>query len=511
MSNSFNGLSRKLAQMPQQQGLTGMGMTPGPVSPPPQAGVEAPQDMGGMNPPADPSQDGQQYTLSSLISEINADPQATMQKLRGSIPDQQVTTSDGQNVGASTLLDAGSWQTADEAKKGEIAGLIMEALPPNMKADSDQGSEGENNAMNIPVKQENVQIAAAVNEANAVLMKLAKQMASQNSNTPKTFNLNKSAQSRVGQGNVVFGPSHQYFPSVNQIGNDWHIEERNKGWGLKAHEFPGIDYEMVWRKNVMDKYFREYKDEKGNWVGGYINKRFEVDKNIPEINNMQLKPGEVRKPFVPEYHLLEARLEAAREKEGVEGAKVFNWRKAQSDALKKKITAQGYQPQSGPLDAKPLPKTQRTCPQCGATIAGNTSVCDKCGGSFNPSNAPAHVSQPRPYQPGEQTGQGLQAPTHIQVPKGPVQVGVVPPNQRFINRNKKTRIASIPKDDKENSDDDEDDKEFKQLLSGPEVGNQVNQTSALHEHADFLRQAIHAKDKKNRSFSFLCGDPNEIA
>ena len=88
----------------------------------------------------------------------------------------------------------------------------------------------------------------------------------------------------------------------------------------------------------MDKYSRPYKDKKGNWVGGYIQKRFEVDKNIPEITNMQLKPGERRKPIMPQYGNTESRLQDARSKGNIAGSlnndKPFNWKEAQS---KKKI------------------------------------------------------------------------------------------------------------------------------------------------------------------------------
>ena len=82
----------------------------------------------------------------------------------------------------------------------------------------------------------------------------------------------------------------------------------------------------------MDKYSRPYKDKDGNWVGGYIQKRFEVDKNIPEANNMQLKPGQKRKPILPEYGNTESRLQAARAAGEIEGAndkkKPFNWKEA---------------------------------------------------------------------------------------------------------------------------------------------------------------------------------------
>ncbi len=84
----------------------------------------------------------------------------------------------------------------------------------------------------------------------------------------------------------------------------------------------------------MDKYSRPYKDADGNWVGGYIQKRFEVDKNIPENTNLQLKPGQLRRPVVPEHGTMESRLQAARSKGDIAGAvdtsKPFNWKTVQA-------------------------------------------------------------------------------------------------------------------------------------------------------------------------------------
>ena len=119
---------------------------------------------------------------------------------------------------------------------------------------------------------------------------------------------------------------------LRQPVSDWHIVERNKGFGLVVDDVWNIDYETIWRNNIMDKYSRPYRNKEGEWVGGYIQKRFEVDKNIPDENNYQLKPGEKRRPILPEYGNTESRLQAARASGGVEGAndtsKPFNWKEA---------------------------------------------------------------------------------------------------------------------------------------------------------------------------------------
>jgi hypothetical protein len=91
----------------------------------------------------------------------------------------------------------------------------------------------------------------------------------------------------------------------------------------------------------MDKYSQPYRNDKGEWVGGYINKRFDVDRNIPEGNNLQLLPGQRRRPYLPEFATIEARMEASRKKMAEDRryeptdteAKPYNWKEA---AVKKK-------------------------------------------------------------------------------------------------------------------------------------------------------------------------------
>lgn len=80
--------------------------------------------------------------------------------------------------------------------------------------------------------------------------------------------------------------------------------------------------EAIWRTYIMDKYYREYKNEDGKFVGGYINDRFYVfpDAGTPDNpdaprdggNPMGLPNGvRSRKPRESEYSM-ERRLEEAR-------------------------------------------------------------------------------------------------------------------------------------------------------------------------------------------------------
>lgn len=72
--------------------------------------------------------------------------------------------------------------------------------------------------------------------------------------------------------------------------------------------------EAMWRRHVMDKFSREFKDKDGKWVGGYINERFQVSQDDGG-NQMELAHGErTRKPR-PHQYSTERRLEEARGEE----------------------------------------------------------------------------------------------------------------------------------------------------------------------------------------------------
>lgn len=210
---------------------------------------------------------------------------------------------------------------ADESD--QIAGQIYDLLNDSVKA------VPENVEMGIPT---------TISETNEIIKKLAKEHVSKQS---KAFNLKKTAQHKTQENVIMYGPGQMKFdPFYRHNVSDWSIIERNKGFGLTFDGIEDIDYEAIWRGSIMDKYSRPYRDKEGNWVGGYINKRFEVDHNIPITNNYQLKPGELRKPILPEYGNTESRLQAARAAGEIDGgpdinkSKPFNWQKEAS--VKKK-------------------------------------------------------------------------------------------------------------------------------------------------------------------------------
>jgi len=84
--------------------------------------------------------------------------------------------------------------------------------------------------------------------------------------------------------------------------------------------------EVLWRRHVMDKFSREWKDRKtGRWVGGYINDRFHVfptagtpaNKDVDPMggNQMSLKPDERTRIPRPHQWSTERRLQEQREPE----------------------------------------------------------------------------------------------------------------------------------------------------------------------------------------------------
>ena len=217
-----------------------------------------------------------------------------------------------------------------EEEKLQVASRIFEILPDEdkvLEADPDKGI--------IPANY--TEVSAFVKDVDKQIRKMAQQ------DTKKTFNLTKTAQHKGAVDNMfMYGPSETRIdPFLRQPISDYHIVERNKGFGLVVDDIWNIDWETIWRGNIMDKYSRPYKDKDGNWTGGYIQKRFEVDKWIPEENNLQLKPGQLRKPYIAKERSTEARLEAMRQdhadERGYEPAssgKPYNWSKEASTKKK---------------------------------------------------------------------------------------------------------------------------------------------------------------------------------
>ena len=290
------------------------------------------------------------------------------------------------------------FSTNDDSVKDKIAEFLFDTIISNSAKSSDKTEENNvpdpNQPTQTPAQQVSPAIAQIVENSNSFIKKLAEKH--QSEAKPKSFNLQKEAQHKALQNVMMYGPSNKIDQFTNQPISDWHLVERNKGFGLQFGGIWNMDWESLWRQNVMDKYSPPHRDKDGNWVGGYIEDRFEVDKNIPSYNNMQLKPGEKRRPTPPEFRQTEARLEALRD-----GGKPFNWAKEAS--AKKKVSeikvADGakndnFLPELPSLDSMPVKQPQRWCSICGAKMKNVVGVGGKGG---NPNECPGcHAIVPTP-------------------------------------------------------------------------------------------------------------------
>jgi hypothetical protein len=262
------------------------------------------------------------------------------------------------------------FSSEDQAVRDHAAQFLFDAIISNSAK-----PEGSENTNMIDNKNQEV-VNSYVNYTNNLIKKLAQETHTNN------FNLKKEAQHKTLENVLMYGPENVVKDEfTNMPISDWHLVERNKGFGLKVDDIWNINWEKIWRETIMDKYSPPQRDENGNWVGGYIQDRFEVDKNIPAYNNMQLKPGEKRRATPPEYSHTEARLEALRKN------KPFNW--AKEAASKKKVIADNglnelpELPELGTTEQ--IKQPQRWCSICGAKMRnavgdfkGNPNECPSC-------------------------------------------------------------------------------------------------------------------------------------
>jgi hypothetical protein len=257
---------------------------------------------------------------------------------------------------------------------------------------------------------------AFVEEVNNTIKAMATKAGLAKRASVKPYNLSKIAQHKGFDNVIMFGPNQMKVdPFYRQPVSNYALLERNKGFGLVVDDIWDIDYETIWRSTIMDKFSRPYRDKEGNWVGGYIQKRFEVDKNIPIVNNMQLKPGQKRKPILPEYGLIEGRMELQREKEAkkIASVKPFNLKQAMADKKKSELKTSQLKPLPElRMPGEPKPATWgRVCKGCGGTLASfdptqdnNSDYCFNCqkaGRANQAGSQPTGANKRRPNKPGE--------------------------------------------------------------------------------------------------------------
>lgn len=300
-------------------------------------GMDDSMGMDQGNPQSDVPLDSPE-SLKNWIDQTRDDPNA-INTLLGKVPsDSKVNGDTGLEVNVRGIIKDNYQRylqpDTSESDKMILAAQIFEHM---------NGQEGEEQVQGTLTSAE---AEAIVKKADAFIQSLAKKAASVKTiKQASSFNLKKQAQKvRGGNEFLSFGPeSRRLLPGGKSgyLGSDWHIMERNIGhdFNFDAHHF--VDFDTFWRANIMDKYHREYRNEKGEYVGGYLNKRFEVNRNVPEGNNYQLLPGQLRRPILPEFGNMESRLSAARKSMAEErgyspsdtSSKPYNWKEA---SVKKK-------------------------------------------------------------------------------------------------------------------------------------------------------------------------------
>lgn len=120
-----------------------------------------------------------------------------------------------------------------------------------------------------------------------------------------------------GNSYMVDGPEQTRFcPKLRQLTSTFVCRYHCLD-GMTIDDAETVCAEAIWRQSVMDKFTREFKDNDGNWVGGYIRGRFLVEQNT-EGNDYQLKPGERVRPIKENAWSTEKRLVEMRRQEGDE-------------------------------------------------------------------------------------------------------------------------------------------------------------------------------------------------
>lgn len=134
--------------------------------------------------------------------------------------------------------------------------------------------------------------------------------------------MEKTASGSVGgQSNAYYthGPGeNRYCPKLRNVVNTYVCRYHCLD-GLPIDDHQILCAEAIWRQSVMDKFSRDYKDQDGNYVGGYLNKRFEIERSTHE-HPYQLKPGTRHAPinedaWSPEKRLQEMRRAEASDRE----------------------------------------------------------------------------------------------------------------------------------------------------------------------------------------------------
>jgi len=380
--------------------------------------------------PSDPmmgEQDSQQsfnfnspQELQALLEQSSQDPNIVNQIVEASPADAQDLVKDSLQR---------FFEPGDAADKTILAAEIFKAI--HGRGQGEEQVEGTYTSDITQASVENV-----INNVNKAIKVFAKHIASMKK-TSKSYNLKKQAQQFNGGSYTDFinyGPDEKRvlpYSNTGIVGNDWHVWLRGRDHNFIFDDH-AVDFDTFWRGNIMDKYSQPYRNNKGEWVGGYLNKRFETDHNIPEGNNLQLLPGQRRRPYLPEFASMEARMEASRSKFAEDrgydpsdtDSKAYNWKEA--GTVKKKVISQGLGeiPKIAPLD-KPKPLGgEKQCAVCLSDNKATATACVNCGASLQ--GIPSKIKPPQRDQKGPQNQQNTKEKVFMGMPVTPMGIPGVP-------------------------------------------------------------------------------------
>lgn len=221
-----------------------------------------------------------------------------------------------------------------------------------------------------------------------------------NKTAEKSEGMTKTAADQFGQQYLLYGPTEKRIcPKLR--GKNLSVGDVVSEYTCRHHCIDGIVIddnkticgEALWRANAMDKYSREYVDKGGKVTGGYLNKRFEINRlNIDDENRMKLKPGETRKPRPASQGNMESRLQDMRNKEGqkrdyrpnVNTGKPFEWChdvdqnnvQVTQEERNRREEATGHQL------VQYMNQNQGENNIQNKTASSNTSICGRCGEEF---------------------------------------------------------------------------------------------------------------------------------
>jgi len=178
---------------------------------------------------------------------------------------------------------------------------------------------------------------------------------------------------------ILYGPEEKrYCPKLRNVISLYNCRYYCLD-GMVVDDNKVLCGEAVWRQNLMDKYSRAYRNEDGEWVGGYIDKRFEVHHDT-EDPQYQLKPGERRRPIRTDEFSTERRL--SKQREGDLPESIAPREKTAYNHKKKKVANMSPDEELVPI-TRPL--RSGFCPSCDSPLSkDHQSECQSCRARLDP-------------------------------------------------------------------------------------------------------------------------------